>query len=135
MALSCISSRIGVSVAERTLKDMMQELKRRSSGTGRSPTSLQPHSSHRLSESLTRSLCSPWLQYNEVDKMKFYSNKALFIHDSYKKDFYLDSAMNVSTDGLNGSKSLLDAYYALPVLNRKSLLNVTSSHSSKQPVA
>ncbi|GBL59380.1 hypothetical protein AVEN_159556-1, partial [Araneus ventricosus] len=43
--------------------------------------------------------------------------------------------MKVLTDGLNGSKSLLDAYYALPVLNRKSLLNVTSGHCSRQPVA
>ncbi|GBO31885.1 hypothetical protein AVEN_205186-1, partial [Araneus ventricosus] len=60
---------------------------------------------------------------------------ALFIHESYKKDFDLDSAINVLTDGLKGSNSLLDFYYALPVLNRKSLLNVTFSHCRKKPVA
>ncbi|GBM16953.1 hypothetical protein AVEN_131678-1, partial [Araneus ventricosus] len=60
---------------------------------------------------------------------------ALFIHESYKTDFDQDSAMKVLVDGLNGIRSLLNAYYALPVLNRKSLLNVTSSHCIKEPVA
>ncbi|GBN54106.1 hypothetical protein AVEN_69437-1 [Araneus ventricosus] len=67
--------------------------------------------------------------------MFFFFWQALFIHDSYKKDFDLDSAIKVLVDGLNGSKSLLDAYYALPVLSRKSLLNVTSNHCTKEPVA
>ncbi|GBN38946.1 hypothetical protein AVEN_215616-1, partial [Araneus ventricosus] len=57
---------------------------------------------------------------------------ALFIHDSYKKDFDLDSAMKVLMDGLKRSKSLLKAYYALPALNRESLLNVSSSHCPKE---
>ncbi|GBM55941.1 hypothetical protein AVEN_183888-1, partial [Araneus ventricosus] len=43
--------------------------------------------------------------------------------------------MKVLVDGLNGIRSLLNAYYALPVLYRKSLLNVTSSHCIKEPVA
>ncbi|GBN90364.1 hypothetical protein AVEN_39435-1, partial [Araneus ventricosus] len=107
MALSCISSRSGVSVDESTLMNMLQELKRRQFRNG------------------------------TVDNFRTTAlvTQALFIHDSCKKDFDLESAMRVLTDGLNGSKSLLDAYYALPVLNRKSLLNVTSGHCSKQPVA
>ncbi|GBO35218.1 hypothetical protein AVEN_216144-1 [Araneus ventricosus] len=107
MALSCISSRSGVSVDERTLTDMLQELKMRQFRNG------------------------------TVDNFRTTAlvTQALFIHDSYKKDFDLDSAMKVLVDGLNGSKSLLDTFYILPVLNRKSLLNVTSAHCSKQPVA
>ncbi|GBN22679.1 Low-density lipoprotein receptor-related protein [Araneus ventricosus] len=107
MALSCISSRSSVSVDERTLRDMLQELKRRQFRNG------------------------------TVDNFRTTAlvTQALFIHDSYKKDFDLDSAMKVLTDGLNGSKSLLDTYYALPVLSRKSLLNVTSGHCRKEPVA
>ncbi|GBM63912.1 hypothetical protein AVEN_10299-1 [Araneus ventricosus] len=106
MALSCISSRSGVSVDERTLRDMLQELKRRQFRNG------------------------------TVDNFRTTAlvTQALFIHDSYKKDFDLDSAMKVLTDGLNGSQSLLDAYYALPVLSRKGLLNVTSGHCRKEPV-
>ncbi|GBM79295.1 hypothetical protein AVEN_92052-1 [Araneus ventricosus] len=106
MALSCISSRSGVSVDKSTLRDMLQELKRRQFRNG------------------------------TVDNFRTTAlvTQALFIHESYKNDFDLESAMKVLTDGLNGSKSLLDAYYALPVLNTKSLLNVTSSHCSKQPV-
>ncbi|GBM22819.1 hypothetical protein AVEN_222332-1, partial [Araneus ventricosus] len=64
----------------------------------------------------------------------YHTNEALFIHDSYKKEFDLDSAIKVLIEGLNGSKSLLDSYYALPVLSRKSLLNVTSGHCRKDPV-
>ncbi|GBM70860.1 Low-density lipoprotein receptor-related protein 4, partial [Araneus ventricosus] len=107
MALSCISSRSSVSVDERTLRDMLQELKRRQFRNG------------------------------TVDNFRTTAlvTQALFIHDSYKKDFDLESAMKVLADGLNGSKSLLDAYYALPVLNRKSLLNVTSGHCRREPVA
>ncbi|GBN43242.1 hypothetical protein AVEN_118158-1, partial [Araneus ventricosus] len=106
MALSCISSRSDVSVDERTLEDMLQELKRRQFRNG------------------------------TVDNFRTTAlvTQALFIHDSYKKEFDLNSAMRVLTDGQNGSKSFLDAYYALPVLHRKSLLNVSSSHCSKQLV-
>ncbi|GBN25858.1 Low-density lipoprotein receptor-related protein 2 [Araneus ventricosus] len=107
MALSCISSRSSVPVDESTLMDMLQELKRRQFSNG------------------------------TVDNFRTTAlvTQALFIHDSYKKDFDLDSAIKVLTDGLNGSKSLLDTYYALPVLSRKSLLNVTSGHCRKEPVA
>ncbi|GBM70875.1 hypothetical protein AVEN_76825-1 [Araneus ventricosus] len=107
MALACISSRSSESVDESTLTDMLQDLKRRQFRNG------------------------------TVDNFRTTAlvTQALFIHDSYKKEFDLDSALKVLFDGLNGSKSLLDAYYALPVLNRKSLLNVTSGHCNKQPVA
>ncbi|GBN42949.1 hypothetical protein AVEN_13669-1 [Araneus ventricosus] len=106
MALSCIYSRSSVSVGDRSLKDMLQELKRRQFRNG------------------------------TVDNFRTTAlvTQALFIHDSYKNDFDLDSAIKVLTDGLNGSKSLLDAYYALPVLSRKSLLNVTLGHCMKEPV-
>ncbi|GBN94089.1 hypothetical protein AVEN_220141-1 [Araneus ventricosus] len=107
MALYCISSRSGVSVDERTLRDMLQELKRRQFRNG------------------------------TVDNFRTTAlvTQALFIHESYKTDFDLDSAMKVLVDGLNGIRSLLNAYYALPVFYRKSLLNVTSSHCIKEPVA
>ncbi|GBM70876.1 Putative vitellogenin receptor [Araneus ventricosus] len=107
MALSCISSRSSVSVDERILKDMLQELKRRQFRNG------------------------------TVDNFRTTAlvTQALFIHDSYKKDFDLDSAMKFLMDGLNRSKSLLNAYYALPALNRESLLNVSSSHCPKEPDA
>ncbi|GBM72273.1 hypothetical protein AVEN_46971-1 [Araneus ventricosus] len=107
MALSCISSRSSVSVDELTLRDMLQELKRRQFRNG------------------------------TVDNFRTTAlvTQALFIHDSYKKDFDLDKAIKALTDGLNGSKSLLDTYYALPVLSRKSLLNVTTGHCRKEPVA
>ncbi|GBM79306.1 Low-density lipoprotein receptor-related protein 2 [Araneus ventricosus] len=107
MALSCISSRSGVSVDEHTLENMLQELKRRQFRNG------------------------------TVDNFRTTAlvTQALFIHDSYKEDFDLHSAIKVLMDGLNGRKSLLDAYYVLPVLNRKSLLNVSSSHCRKEPIA
>ncbi|GBN27226.1 hypothetical protein AVEN_130568-1 [Araneus ventricosus] len=107
MALSCISSRSGLSVDESTLRDMLQELKRRQFRNG------------------------------TVDNFRTTAlvTQALFVHDSYQEDFVLDSAMKVLVDGLKGSKSLLNAYYALPALHRKNLLDVTSSHCIKQPVA
>ncbi|CAL1298596.1 unnamed protein product [Larinioides sclopetarius] len=107
MALSCISSRSEVSVDERILKEMLQELKRRQFRNG------------------------------TVDNLRTTAlvTQALFIHDSYKTDFNLDAAIKVLINGLNGSKSLQDAYYTLPILSRKSLLNVTSGHCRKEPVA
>ncbi|KAF8778930.1 Cobalamin binding intrinsic factor like protein [Argiope bruennichi] len=107
MALACISSRNDVSVDERTLKDMLQELKRRQFRNG------------------------------TVDNYKTTAlvTQALFIHDSYKKDFDLESAIQVLIGGLNGSKSILNAYYILPVLHQKSLLNISSSHCSRPSVA
>ncbi|GBN21920.1 hypothetical protein AVEN_42430-1 [Araneus ventricosus] len=104
MALSCISNSNGVSVDDRILKDMLQELKRRQFMNG------------------------------TVDNFRTTAlvTQALLIYDSYKKDFDLDSAIKVLVNGLNGTKSLLTAYYALPVFHEKSLLNVSSSHCSKQ---
>ncbi|CAL1300600.1 unnamed protein product [Larinioides sclopetarius] len=104
MALACISSRSSVSVDESTLNEMLQELKRRQ------------------------------FQNGTIDNFKTTAlvTQALFIHDSYKTDFDLDSAIKFLTDRLSGSNSLLDSYYALPVLNRKSLLNVTSGHCKKE---
>ncbi|CAL1301245.1 unnamed protein product [Larinioides sclopetarius] len=106
MALACISSRSSVSVDKTTLMDMLQELKRRQ------------------------------LRNGTVDNFKTtaISTQALFIHDSYKKEFDLDSAMKVLIDGLKRKKTLLNTYYSLPVLNQKSLLNVTSGHCKKEPV-
>ncbi|CAL1300609.1 unnamed protein product [Larinioides sclopetarius] len=106
MALSCISSRSGLSMDERTLKDMLQALKRRQFLNG------------------------------TVDNIRTTAivSQALFIHDSYQKDFDLNTAMKILMDGLNVTESLLTAYYTLPVLHQKSLLNVSSSHCRKQPV-
>ncbi|CAL1298595.1 unnamed protein product [Larinioides sclopetarius] len=106
MALSCISSKNDVSVDERLVKDMLQELKRHQFRNG------------------------------TIDNFRSTAlvSQALFIHDAYLKEFDLDSAMKVLEDGLKGSISLLDAYYALPVFHRKSLLNVTSGHCRKEPV-
>ncbi|GBN43191.1 hypothetical protein AVEN_66997-1 [Araneus ventricosus] len=106
MALSCISSGSGVSVDESALKVMLQELKRRQFRNG-------TVDNYRTTALVTQTL---------------------FIYDSYKKDFDMDSAMKVLIDGLNTIKSLLTAYYVLPVLHQKSLLDISSSHCSKQPV-
>ncbi|CAL1301247.1 unnamed protein product [Larinioides sclopetarius] len=106
LALSCISSRGSVTVDDSTLKDMLKGLKKRQ------------------------------FQNDTIDNFRSTAlvTQALFIDDSYKKDFDLDLAIKILVDGLNGSKSLLDAYYALPVISRKSLLNVTSGHCRKEPV-
>ncbi|KAF8778920.1 Cobalamin binding intrinsic factor like protein [Argiope bruennichi] len=106
MALSCICSRAGMCVNWRILKDMLQQLKRHQSKNGT------------INNLRTTALVT----------------QALFINDSYKKDFDLDSATKILIDGLNGSKSILNAYYTLPALHRKSLLDINSSHCSKEPV-
>ncbi|CAL1298597.1 unnamed protein product [Larinioides sclopetarius] len=124
MALSCISSKNDVSVDERLVKDMLKELKRHQFRNG----TIDNFRSTALVSQIKLRLSSPCLQCSEVCK-------ALFIHDSYLKEFDLDSAMKVLEEGLKGSISLLDAYYALPVFHRKSLLNVTSGHCKKEPVS
>ncbi|GBN94863.1 hypothetical protein AVEN_74611-1 [Araneus ventricosus] len=103
MALSCISSHSGVSVDERTICDMLEELKRRQFKNG------------------------------TVDNFRTTAlvTQALFINDSYKTDFDLNSARKVLADG---PKSVLNAYYAIPALRGKNLLDVSSSHCSKEPV-
>ncbi|CAL1300613.1 unnamed protein product [Larinioides sclopetarius] len=104
MALSCISSSSSVSMDESILNEMLQELKKHQFKNG------------------------------NIDNFKTTAlvTQALFIHDSYKTDYDLDSTIKFLTDRLSGSNSLLDFYYALPVLNRKSLLNVTSGHCKKE---
>ncbi|CAL1301237.1 unnamed protein product [Larinioides sclopetarius] len=104
MALFCISSRSSVSVDESNLDEMLQELKK-----------------HQLKN-------------GTVDNLKTTAlvTQVPFIHDSYKTDFDLDSAIKFLTDRPSGSNYLLDSYYALPVLNRKSLLNITSGHCRKE---
>ncbi|CAL1301558.1 unnamed protein product [Larinioides sclopetarius] len=104
MAFSCISTRSDVSVDEGKLNNMLQELKKRQFQNGT------------IGNFRTTALVT----------------QALFIHDSYKTDFDLDSAIKFLTDHLSGRNSRLDSYYALPVLNRRSLLNVTSGHCRKE---
>ncbi|GFR07243.1 gastric intrinsic factor [Trichonephila clavata] len=60
-------------------------------------------------------------------------NIALLIHDSFDKDFNLKSALQPILESVSGNVTLLNAYYALPVLNGKILLNVSSSHCSTTP--
>ncbi|GBM99358.1 hypothetical protein AVEN_124423-1 [Araneus ventricosus] len=61
--------------------------------------------------------------------------QAMLIHDSYKKEFDMNASVQVLIDGLKETKSLLHAYYALPVLSAKSLLNVTASHCRKVSIS
>ncbi|GBM99361.1 hypothetical protein AVEN_124425-1 [Araneus ventricosus] len=105
MALACISSRTKGIVDESVLDRMLQELKRHQFRNG------------------------------TVDNFRTtaLATQALFVHDSYKKEFDLNAAIQVLIDGLNENYSLLDAYYALPVFHAKSLLNITSDHCSKGP--
>ncbi|CAL1278005.1 unnamed protein product [Larinioides sclopetarius] len=105
MALACISSRSKGIVDEQILKDMLQDLKRHQFRNGT------------LDDFRTTAIAT----------------QALLIHDSYKKEFDLNAAIQVLIEGLNENHSLLDVYYALPVFNAKSLLNVTSDHCKKDP--
>ncbi|GBN06674.1 hypothetical protein AVEN_56725-1, partial [Araneus ventricosus] len=104
MALACISSRTEGIVDERVLDRMLQELKRHQFRNG------------------------------TVDNFRTtaLATQALFVHDSYKKEFDLNTAIQVLIDGLNENYSLLDAYYTLPVLHSKSLLNITSDHCKEE---
>ncbi|GFU15588.1 gastric intrinsic factor, partial [Nephila pilipes] len=58
---------------------------------------------------------------------------ALQTHDSFKKDFDLNSAVLTILDSIKSNVSLLNAYYALPVLSNTTLLNVSSSHCKSAP--
>ncbi|GFS87093.1 low-density lipoprotein receptor-related protein 1 [Nephila pilipes] len=59
--------------------------------------------------------------------------QALQIHDSFKNDFDLDSALLILLDSEKNNVSLLNAYYTLPVLSNKSLLNISSNHCRIAP--
>ncbi|GFU37164.1 gastric intrinsic factor, partial [Nephila pilipes] len=105
LALACLYSRPNLVTDERILKDMLQELKRRQFRNGT------------VDNARTTALVV----------------QALLIHDSYKKDFDLDSALLTILDSVKNNFSLLNAYYTLPVLSNKSLLNVSSSHCKSAP--
>ncbi|GFU39184.1 uncharacterized protein NPIL_260301 [Nephila pilipes] len=98
MALACMSSRPNLVTDDTILKDMLQELKR-----------------HQLTNGTVGNARTTALVL-----------QALLIHDSFKKDFDLTSALQIVMDSVKGNISLLNAYYALPILSNKSLLNVSS---------
>ncbi|GFR27223.1 gastric intrinsic factor [Trichonephila clavata] len=104
-ALACLSTKSNLLTDERILKDMLQELKRHQFRNG------------------------------TVDNLKTTALvvQALLIHDSFDKDFDLKSALQSILESVSGNVTLLNAYYALPVLTGKSLLNVSSSHCSTTP--
>ncbi|GIY02735.1 uncharacterized protein CDAR_188631 [Caerostris darwini] len=104
MALACLSSRQNVPVDEGVLEDMLGQLKR------------QQFSNGSLNNFRTTALVV----------------QALFIHDSYKTNFDLTSAVKILIDSQEMESSLLNAYYVLPVLSKKSLLNVTSAHCLRE---
>ncbi|GBM72269.1 hypothetical protein AVEN_46968-2 [Araneus ventricosus] len=106
MALYCITNRSGVEVDVRILRDYLQDLKK-----------------HRFPNGTVDNFRTTALVV-----------QALFIYDSYQTEFNLELAMKVLMDGVNATKSILTAYYILPALHEKSLIDVSSSHCSKQPV-
>ncbi|GFT46129.1 gastric intrinsic factor [Trichonephila clavipes] len=63
----------------------------------------------------------------------FSSTQALLIDDSFAKDFDAKSALQSIIQSVSGNVTLLNAYYALPVLFGNSLLNVSSSHCKTAP--
>ncbi|GFQ77634.1 gastric intrinsic factor, partial [Trichonephila clavata] len=105
MALACLSSRPNLVTDEKVLKDMLQVLKRRQFRNGT------------VDNARTTSLVL----------------QALLIHDSFMEDFDLRSALTTVIDSVKDNVSLLNAYYALPVLSNKSLLNISSSRCIKAP--
>ncbi|GFY66735.1 gastric intrinsic factor [Trichonephila inaurata madagascariensis] len=105
LALACLSTKSNLLTDERILRDMLQELKRHQFRNG------------------------------TVDNLKTTALvvQALLIHDSFDKDFDLKSALQSIIESVSGNITLLNAYYALPVLTRNSLLNVNSSHCTSTP--
>ncbi|GFS59265.1 gastric intrinsic factor [Nephila pilipes] len=105
LALACLSSRPNLVTDERILKAMLHELKRRQFRNG------------------------------TVDNVKTTALvvQALLIHDSFKKDFDIELALRSILESVKNNISLLNAYYALPVLSNTSLLNVSSSHCRRAP--
>ncbi|GIY56692.1 low-density lipoprotein receptor-related protein 2 [Caerostris darwini] len=104
MALACLSSRQNVPVDEDVLEDMLGQLKR------------QQFSNGSLDNFRTTALVV----------------QALLIHHSYKTNFDLTSAIKILMNSQEMESSLLNAYYVLPVLSNKSLLNVTSAHCPRE---
>ncbi|GFT13496.1 uncharacterized protein NPIL_457211 [Nephila pilipes] len=105
LALACLSSRPNLVPDKWILKDMLQNLKRRQFRIGT------------VDNARTTALVV----------------QALLIHDSYIKGFDLDSSLLTILNSVKKNFSLLNAYYILPVLSYKSLLNVSSSHCKSAP--
>ncbi|PRD22546.1 UNVERIFIED_CONTAM: Gastric intrinsic factor [Trichonephila clavipes] len=105
LALACLSTKSNLVTDERILKDMLQELKKHQFRNG------------------------------TVDNLKTTALvvQALLIHDSFDKGFDVKSALQSILLSVSGNITLLNAYYALPVLTGKSLLNVSSSHCRATP--
>ncbi|GFS30252.1 gastric intrinsic factor [Trichonephila inaurata madagascariensis] len=105
LALACLSTKFNLVKDERILKDMLQELKRHQFRNG------------------------------TVDNLKTTALvlQALLIDDSFEKDFDMKSALESIIQSVSGNITLLNAYYALPVLFGNSLLNVSSSHCKATP--
>ncbi|GFY44235.1 gastric intrinsic factor, partial [Trichonephila inaurata madagascariensis] len=100
LALACLSTKSNLLTDERILQDMLQELKR-----------------HQFRNGTVDSLKTTALVV-----------QALLIHDSFDQDFDMKSALRSILQSMSGNVTLLNAYYALPALSGKSLLNVSSSH-------
>ncbi|GFY72798.1 low-density lipoprotein receptor-related protein 2 [Trichonephila inaurata madagascariensis] len=103
LALACLSSRPNLVTDEKILKDMLQVLKRRQFRNGT------------VDNARTTSLVL----------------QALLIHDSFMEDFDLTSALKTVIDNVKDNVSLLNAYYALPVLSNKNLLNISAIRCKK----
>ncbi|GFX36189.1 gastric intrinsic factor [Trichonephila clavipes] len=105
LALACMSTKSNLVTDERILKDMLQELKKHQFRNG------------------------------TVDNLKTTALvvQALLIYDSYDKDFDMKSALQSILQSVSGHVTLLNAYYALPVLTGNSLLNVSSNHCKATP--
>ncbi|GFQ68569.1 gastric intrinsic factor, partial [Trichonephila clavata] len=105
LALACLSTKSNLVTDERILKDMLQELKKHQFRNG------------------------------TVDNLKTTAlvMQALQIYDYFDKDFDVKSALQSILQSVSGNITLLNAYYALPVLAGNSLLNVSSSHCTATP--
>ncbi|GFQ85329.1 gastric intrinsic factor [Trichonephila clavata] len=105
LALACLSTKSNIVTDERILKDMLEELKKHQFRNG------------------------------TVDNLKTTALvvQALLIYDSFEKDFDLKSALQSILQSVSGNVTLLNAYYALPVLTGNSLLNISSSHCRVTP--
>ncbi|GBN06678.1 hypothetical protein AVEN_56727-1 [Araneus ventricosus] len=110
MALACIASHTEGLVDKHNIDNMLQELKGQQLSNG-----------------------------TVVDlKTTALVTQTMFIHNFYKKGFDLIAAFQIlidSIDSLQESNSFLHAYYALPILSFKSLLNVTAAHCRKEPAS
>ncbi|GFR19128.1 low-density lipoprotein receptor-related protein 2 [Trichonephila clavata] len=105
LAIACLSSKPNLVTDEKILNAMQQELKSRQLKNGT------------VDNSRTTALVL----------------QALLVHDSYNKDFNIDSAIHSILESVKSNTSLLNAYYALPALSNKSLLNISSIHCKNAP--